>query len=44
MVQLHNIQSVEDWRAIPLEELTHYFNQIVLCHFKGYEHLAPSVA
>ena len=41
MVQLHNITSVEQWREISLEELTHYFNQIVLCQFKGYEYLAP---
>ena len=44
MTQLHQIKSVEDWRTISLEELTHYFNQIVLCHFKGYEYLAPPMA
>ncbi len=44
MIELHQIKTVEDWRAISLDELTHYFNQIVLCHFKGYQHLAPPLA
>lgn len=41
MVELHQIKTVEDWRKISLEELTHYFNQMVLSYFKGYEYLSP---
>ncbi len=38
----YHVKNVEDWRKIPLDEMTHYFNQLVLGHFNGFEHLLPA--